>query len=66
MGNFLPKEWKDLEEVLAVKLPLVKDDEWTSFFSEIEAVLHRKNITKQEYLLWSKRMDRLRKEVEAE
>ncbi|MBS3679110.1 DUF4350 domain-containing protein [Ornithinibacillus massiliensis] len=65
-GISYQKEWKDLEEVLAVKLPLVKDDEWTSFFSEIEAVLHRKNITKQEYLLWSKRMDRLRKEVEAE
>lgn len=60
------KEWKDLEKVLAVKFPMIKDDEWPSFFSEIEAVLQKSDLTKQEYLLWSKRIDRLRKEVEAE
>ncbi|MFS0673300.1 DUF4350 domain-containing protein [Ornithinibacillus sp. 179-J 7C1 HS] len=63
-GISYQKDWKDLKEQLSLKLPMMKEEELNSFLLEIDAVLQKHEVTKQEYLLWSKRIDRLRKEVE--
>ncbi|WP_047983929.1 DUF4350 domain-containing protein [Ornithinibacillus californiensis] len=57
-------EWKDLMEPLSTKLSNIKDDELLLFLHEIETVTTKENLSKQEYLLWTKRIDRLQKEVE--
>jgi hypothetical protein len=58
------KEWKDLKELLIPRLNRMKADELSTILSDIESVLQKQQITKQEYLLWSGRLERLRKEVE--
>lgn len=58
------KEWKDIKELISSKVKDVDEDEISTFVNGIESVLENKNVTKQEYILWSKRIDRLRKEVE--
>jgi hypothetical protein len=63
-GISYQKEWIDLKDQLTPKLKTIKEEEIGSFLHDIESLLQKKNITKQEYLQWSKRIDRLRKEVE--
>ena len=58
------KEWKDLKELLITKVNEMTSEDLSTLLDEIESVLKKQQITKQEYLLWSKRLDRLRKEVE--
>ncbi|WP_042144139.1 DUF4350 domain-containing protein [Paucisalibacillus sp. EB02] len=63
-GISYQKEWKDLKELLTPKINVMNDEELSIFLYDIESVLQKQQITKQEYLLWSGRIDRLRKEVE--
>jgi hypothetical protein len=58
------KEWTDLKELLITKVNEMKSEELSTLLDEVESVLKKQQLTKQEYLLWSKRLDRLRKEVE--
>ncbi len=39
---------------------------FTPFLNGLTNILEKEKISKQEYLLWSKKLDRLRKEVEDE
>jgi hypothetical protein len=63
-GISYQKDWKDLVGPLSTKLSNMNEDELLLFLHEIETVTNKVNLSKQEYLLWSKRIDRLQKEVE--
>lgn len=63
-GIPVSKEWKDLSSPLERKWTNIPAHEIKSFLNELITILQKENVNKQEYLLWSKRLDRLRKEVE--
>lgn len=63
-GIPVSKEWKDLSAPLERKWTNIPAHEITTFLNELITILQKENVNKQEYLLWSKRLDRLRKEVE--
>jgi hypothetical protein len=58
------REWKDIEDQLVAKVHTLKEKEISSFVNEMDTMLNKSHITKQEFLLWSARMDQLQKEVE--
>ncbi|KPL60545.1 DUF4350 domain-containing protein [Rossellomorea vietnamensis] len=58
------KEWEDLKEPLERRLRTVSEKEIASFLMGIKGVLNKERISKQEYVMWSKRIELLRKEVE--
>ncbi|WP_456273163.1 DUF4350 domain-containing protein [Bacillus sp. AK031] len=58
------KEWADSTEGILRKWKTVTEKEADSFVKGLTAVLEKEKMSKQEYLLWSKQLDRLRKEVE--
>ncbi|MDC3414177.1 DUF4350 domain-containing protein [Aquibacillus sp. 3ASR75-11] len=58
------KNWEDVAVPLERKWKQRSTDEIRSFLSDLTAVLQKEKVSKQEYLLWSKNIDRLRKEVE--
>ena len=58
------RRWQDLSGSLERKWRSVKPTEIRPFLQGLAAVLEKENISKQEYLLWSGRLDRLQKEVE--
>lgn len=58
------REWKDLLSYLERKWTLLPANEISSFLTELERILEKEKISRQEYLLWSKKLDQLRKEVE--
>ncbi|MUK88698.1 DUF4350 domain-containing protein [Ornithinibacillus sp. L9] len=58
------KEWIDCTDQLKVRRKQMTEDEILSFVKEITKLLNKESINKQEYVLWSKRMDQLQKEVE--
>jgi Domain of unknown function (DUF4350) len=58
------KEWKDISPQLERKWKGLPASEITSFLEGLKNVLAKRKINKKEYLLWSKKLDRLRKEVE--
>ncbi|HET7629427.1 MAG TPA: DUF4350 domain-containing protein [Bacillales bacterium] len=60
------KPWKDMAKHLETKWNDRTSEEIHGFLAGLAAILENKRINKQEYLLWSKRMERLRKEVEKE
>lgn len=58
------KEWVDLKEPLERRLRTVSEKEIASFLIGIRGVLNNERISKQEYVMWSKRIELFRKEVE--
>ncbi|MED3550403.1 DUF4350 domain-containing protein [Cytobacillus praedii] len=63
-GIPVSKEWKDLSAPLERKWTNIPAHEIKTFINELITILQKENVNKQEYLLWSKKLDRLRKEVE--
>ncbi|HAM80834.1 DUF4350 domain-containing protein [Ornithinibacillus bavariensis] len=63
-GISYQKDWEDIQEQLLLKVSSMNREAITSFVKEIDTVLKKPDISKQEYLLWSTRIDQLRKEVE--
>lgn len=60
------KEWSDYKRLLKDKRMKIKDLDMDSFFDEIGDVLRKEKMSKQEYLLWSKKIDQVKREVEQE
>lgn len=58
------KGWMEISEPLSRSSTSLSDKEIRGFLEGIINVLRKHSLSKQEYLLWSKRIDRLRKEVE--
>ncbi|RKJ06530.1 DUF4350 domain-containing protein, partial [Butyricicoccus sp. 1XD8-22] len=59
------QEWRSLSLLLERKSKgQMGQKEIDSFLSGLMDVLHKERLSKQEYLLWSKKIDRLRKVVE--
>jgi hypothetical protein len=58
------KEWVELKEPLERRLRSVSNKELDSFLTGVRAVLEKERISKQEYVLWSKKIELFRKEVE--
>ncbi|WP_245183525.1 DUF4350 domain-containing protein [Lentibacillus salicampi] len=56
------KDWPDIHEQLERKT--AAGPEMETFIDELANVLHQDHVSKKTYLSWSKRIDRLRKEVE--
>jgi hypothetical protein len=63
-GLPVSKEWVDLKEPLVRRLHTVSEKELDSFLTEMKSMLMKKRISKQEYVLWSKKIELFRKEVE--
>ncbi|MBS4189527.1 DUF4350 domain-containing protein [Bacillus sp. FJAT-49705] len=57
-------QWNDLSSYLEKKWERMPSSEVQAFIKGIENVLGKEKINKQEYLMWSKKLDQLRKEVE--
>lgn len=58
------KEWPQIGPLLELKWKRVPKAEIQPFLTGLSTVLTKEKISKQEYLLWSKRLNRLRSEVE--
>lgn len=58
------KQWVDLSDVLVRKRINMPQKEIQSFLLGLSTILANEKINKQEYLLWSRKLDRLKKEVE--
>lgn len=58
------KNWDTLEDYLERKWRGVSSAEIKSFLQDFNGVLNKSKMSKQEYLLWSNNLDRLRKEVD--
>ncbi len=58
------KEWREKLDELESKCHSMTRREIEQFLVGLTDVLAKKHISKQEYLLWSKKLDRFRKEVE--
>ncbi|KEF37074.1 protein of unknown function (DUF4350) [Schinkia azotoformans MEV2011] len=59
-------DWNDSGDVLERKWVTRSAQEIRQFLHDLTLVLKKENISKQEYLLWSKKLEQLRKEVEEE
>lgn len=60
------KDWKERSNHLERKLTGMNSAEIHSFINGLKKILEKDKVSKNEYLLWSKKIDRLRKEVEEE
>lgn len=58
-------DWQDLSGHLERKLTRTSAAEIQGFIQGLNNVLEKDKMSKQEYLLWSRKLDQLRKEVEA-
>lgn len=58
------KQWKDLTDALMRKWSNMPQSEINTFLNGLTFILANERINKQEYLLWSKKLEWLRKEVE--
>ena len=58
------KNWVDLSDVLGRKCMNMRQNEIQSFLLGLSSILAKEKINKQEYLLWSRKLERLKKEVE--
>ncbi|WP_160722818.1 DUF4350 domain-containing protein [Bacillus sp. USDA818B3_A] len=59
------KEWRDLTPYFERKWIEMPVHEIQTFLSGLAGILSRENINKQEYLLWSRKLEKLRNEVES-
>ncbi|MRH43195.1 DUF4350 domain-containing protein [Aquibacillus halophilus] len=58
------KEWADIAVQLERKLLNVSKIDINTFLTELSKVLRKEKISKQEFLVWSKKIDSIRKEVD--
>ena len=58
-------EWQDLTIHFERKWPQISKAELASLLNGLTVVLGKEKLSKQEYLLWSKKLEEIRKEVEA-
>ena len=58
------REWQDLSGYMEKKWTRMSANEINSFLTGLVHILEKETITKQEYLLWSKKLEQLRREVE--
>ncbi len=58
------KEWRHLSEQIGNKLPHLPTAEISYFLDGLTDLLEKEKISRQEYILWSKKIDRFRKEVD--
>jgi hypothetical protein len=58
------RDWMDLSSYIEKKWTRLSVSEINSFLSGLIHILEKEKMTKQEYLLWSKKLDKLRREVE--
>lgn len=58
--------WKDHADILERKWVTAPASEIRQFLNDLTLLLQKERISKQEYLLWSKKLEQLRKEVEQE
>jgi hypothetical protein len=58
------REWQDLSSYIERKLTRLSAREINSFLVGLVNILEKEKLTKQEYLLWSKKLEQLRREVE--
>lgn len=58
------KDWEDIAPQLERRVKSIAGEDVLTFLNGLQRVLEKKNMNKQEYLLWSKRIDTLQKEVE--
>ena len=58
------QEWQDLTTQFERKWPHLQKEEIHSLLNGLANVLEKSNVSKQEYLLWSKKLEQIRKEVE--
>ncbi|WP_041809259.1 DUF4350 domain-containing protein [Evansella cellulosilytica] len=58
------REWKDISEELDRKWARKSHQEIKAFLEGLHIVLGKQKVSKQEFLLWSKRLEELRKGVE--
>jgi hypothetical protein len=63
-GIPLGRNWTELEGLFERKKLRLRNEGIHSFITGLVQVLAKEKISKQEYLLWSKKLDQLRKEVE--
>lgn len=59
-------EWRELPVYFERKWPQLPKAEIHSLLNGLADILEKEKISKEEYLLWSKKIDRIRKEVEDE
>jgi hypothetical protein len=59
------KEWQDLASYFEKKWIHMPSSEIKPFLSGLVTILKKEKLSKQEYLLWSRKLEQLRKEVEA-
>ncbi|OLS38489.1 DUF4350 domain-containing protein [Bacillus sp. MRMR6] len=57
-------EWKDLTGFLERKTRMISANEIPTFLKGLADILAKEKLTKQEFLLWSRILEQLRKEVE--
>lgn len=58
------REWLDLTSIFERKLMQMQTSEIRPFLIGLVQILEKEKLNKQEFLLWSRKLDRLRKEVE--
>ncbi|MEH7392214.1 DUF4350 domain-containing protein [Bacillus sp. JJ1474] len=58
------KQWLDLSDILERKRMNMPKNEIQPLLSGLSNILANEKVNKQEYLLWSRKLDRLKKEVE--
>jgi hypothetical protein len=58
------RDWKDLTGLLERKTRKMSAGEISSFLNGLTDILAKEKLTKQEYLLWSRHLEKFRKEVE--
>lgn len=63
-GVPITKDWKEISSHFERKLLNMNSTEIHSLINGLKNILEKEKVSKQEYLLWSKKLDRLRKEVE--
>ncbi|GAE29694.1 DUF4350 domain-containing protein [Halalkalibacter hemicellulosilyticus] len=63
-GIPLTKEWTDIADNLMQKWDEKTEKETRTFVYELEGVLRKETVSKQEYLLWAKKLNELQKGVE--
>ncbi|MGJ7910071.1 DUF4350 domain-containing protein [Neobacillus sp. LXY-1] len=58
------REWQDLGNLLERKWQNMPSKEVHTYLNDLTSMLKKEKISKQEFLLWSRNLDQLRKEVE--
>lgn len=57
--------WQERITKLKKKLSTLSDEEWKKLSEELETIIQKESLTKQEYLYYSKKIDKIRSEVES-